>query len=50
MSKMYPECPLFNHNTCKELCNPKLCALPRKDKKCLREVQKNVKRKKPVSV
>ncbi len=49
MSEMYPECPLFNHITCKEIDNPKLCALIRKDKKCLRELPKNVKKEKTVS-
>ena len=49
MSKMYPECPLTNHNNYRDIDNPKLCALVRKDKKCLKEIHKNVKRKKPVS-
>jgi hypothetical protein len=49
MSKMYPECPLTNHNNCRDIDNPKLCALVRKDKKCLKEIHKNVNRKKPVS-
>ena len=46
MSKQYPECPLYNHANCRELHNPKLCALVRKDKKCLRKLSKNVKRQK----
>ena len=37
MSKTYPECPLYNHNTCKELHNPRLCAIVKKDKKCLKK-------------
>jgi hypothetical protein len=49
MSKQYPECPLYNHNNCKDLYNPKLCALALKDKECLKEIHKNVKRKKAVS-
>ena len=36
MSKMYPECPLVNHNSCKYMDDPKLCALKRKDQKCLK--------------
>jgi hypothetical protein len=35
MSKKYPECPLYNHDTCKELYNQKVCAIVRKDKTCL---------------
>ncbi len=49
MSKQYPECPLFNHDTCRDMHNPKLCAIVRKDKNCLRELSKNVKRQKPVN-
>jgi 23S rRNA A2030 N6-methylase RlmJ len=49
MSKMYPECPLTIHNNCRDIDNPKLCALVRKDKKCLKEIHKNENRKKPVS-
>jgi len=37
MSKMYPECPLYNHNNCKDLHNPNLCAIVRKDKKCIKK-------------
>jgi len=44
MSKQYPECPLYNHRTCKELHNPKLCALCREDKACLRKHQKRPKK------
>jgi len=40
MSKQYPECPLYNHATCKELHNPKLCAIIREDKTCLKKQQK----------
>ncbi len=36
MSKKYDECPLYNHATCKELHNPNLCAIIRKDKTCLK--------------
>ena len=46
MSKQYPECPLFNHATCKELHNRKVCAIIRKDKKCLRKLPKSVKKAK----
>ncbi len=40
MSKQYPECPLYNHATCRELHNPKLCAIIREDKCCLKKQQK----------
>jgi len=40
MSKQYPECPLFNHENCKELHNRKVCAIVRKDKVCLRNIPK----------
>ena len=34
---MYPEYPLYNHNNCKDLNNPNLCAIVRKDKKCIKK-------------
>lgn len=37
MSKKHPECPLYNHDTCRDLHNPKLCAMVRKDKKCTKK-------------
>ena len=40
MSKIYPECPLYNHISCKDIDNSKLCALVRKDKKCLKKLGK----------
>lgn len=40
MSKQYQECPLYNHATCKELHNPKLCAIVRDDKICFKKKQK----------
>jgi hypothetical protein len=43
MSKQHPECPLYNHATCKELHNPKLCAIIRDDKTCLKKQQKGKK-------
>ena len=46
MSKQYPECPLYNHNNCKELHNRKVCAIVRKDKKCFRKLPKSVKKAK----
>jgi hypothetical protein len=49
MSIMYPECPLYNHSNSKDLYNPKLCALARKDRECLKKIHKNAKKKKPVS-
>ncbi len=41
MSKQYPECPLYNHATCKELHNPKLCAIVREDQICFKKRQKS---------
>jgi hypothetical protein len=46
MSKKYPECPLYNHSNCRELHNPKLCAIVRKDKVCLKKHQKSKSKKK----
>jgi hypothetical protein len=43
MSKQHPECPLYNHATCKELHNPKLCAIIREDKTCVKKQQKTKK-------
>jgi len=43
MSKQYPECPLYNHATCRELHNPKLCAIIRDDKTCFKKQQKQKK-------
>lgn len=40
MSKQYPECPLYNHSTCRELHNPKLCAIIRQDHTCLKKQHK----------
>ena len=37
MSKEHPECPVYNHNNCREMDNPKLCAIVRKDKVCLKK-------------
>ena len=42
MSKKYPECPLVKHDNCKDLYSPKLCAIVRKDKICLRKLPKSV--------
>ena len=47
MSKKYPERPLYNHDSCKELHNPKLCAIVREDATCLRELPKNITKSKP---
>lgn len=44
MSKQHSECPLFNHENCKELHNPKVCAILRKDKVCLRNIPKTGKK------
>ena len=40
MSEHYPECPLYNHNHCKALYGPDLCAIVRKDKTCLRKIKR----------
>ncbi|MBN2417847.1 MAG: hypothetical protein JXL81_00540 [Deltaproteobacteria bacterium] len=40
MSQKYPECPLYNHSNCKDYEHPKLCAIVRKDKVCLKKKQK----------
>ncbi len=48
MSKQYTECPLYNHNNCKELDNPKVCAIIRKDNICLKKhtnIKKNNEKK-----
>ena len=45
MSKQYPECPLTNHNPCNQMNNPKLCAIVREDKKCLKKRLKRKKKK-----
>ncbi len=34
MSATRPECPLYNHASCKEAYIPKVCALVRDDKTC----------------
>ena len=49
MSKQYPECPLYNHNNCKEIHNRKLCALVREDKICLKKIPKSVKEAKKIT-
>jgi hypothetical protein len=48
MSKQYPECPLYNHNNCRELHNPKLCAIVKNDRECLRKSLKSRMKKKQV--
>ncbi len=40
MSKKYPECPLFNHSSCKERDNLAVCAFVREDKRCLKKGDK----------
>ena len=40
MSEHYPECPLYNHNHCKKLYGPNLCAIVRKDKTCIRKIKR----------
>ena len=44
MSKRYPECPMYNHNNCKDLDISKVCAIIREDKTCLRKHQKTSKK------
>jgi hypothetical protein len=41
MSKKYPECPLYNHASCKDYDNPKLCGIVRKDKICVKKKLKS---------
>ena len=36
MSKRYLECPLVNHESCRERDNPMVCAIVREDKICLK--------------
>ena len=45
MSQKYPECPLYNHSNCKDYEHPKLCAIVRKDKICLKKKQKSKSKK-----
>ena len=44
MSNHHPECPLYNHENCKELRNQKVCAIVRKDKTCLTQFPKTRKK------
>jgi|GEM_PF-650313 len=37
MSEKHPECPLYNPVNCREYYNPKVCAVVRKDKACLKK-------------
>ena len=37
MSERHPECPLYSHDNCREIHNPKLCAIVREDKGCLKK-------------
>jgi len=37
MSKKIPECPLSKPDNCREVENPKICAIVREDKTCLRK-------------
>jgi hypothetical protein len=46
LSKEHPECPLYNPDACKEVDNPKYCALVREDKICLREHSKKLEKPK----
>ena len=49
MSEKHPECPLFNHNNCRELHNPKLCAMVKEDKVCLKKKNKKKSKSKPAN-
>ena len=40
MPKEYPECPLYNPNNCREMLNPKICAIAREDRECLKKRDK----------
>ncbi len=46
MSKQYTECPLVNHSNCKDLHNPKLCAIVNKEKFCLKKNPRSKENKK----
>jgi hypothetical protein len=46
MSKQYPECPLYNHDNCKEIDNLKICTIVREDKNCLKKLHKSAKKAK----
>jgi hypothetical protein len=37
MADKHPECPLYNPVNCREYYNPRLCAVVRKDKQCLKK-------------
>ncbi len=37
MAEKHPECPLYNPVNCREYYNPKVCAVVRKDKACLKK-------------
>ncbi len=53
MSKMYPECPLASHYSCRSWDDPKVCAIIRKDKQCLKKQvpgRKKRGRKKPPTI
>ncbi len=44
MSKKYPECPLYNHDNCRDYYNPKICAVVRDDKICIKKNEKKLKK------
>jgi hypothetical protein len=44
MSKKYPECPLYNHDNCRDYYNPKLCAVVRDDNICIKKAAKKMKK------
>ncbi len=43
MSKKYHECPLYNHNNCKDIYMEQICAIVREDKICLKKIKNNQK-------
>jgi hypothetical protein len=45
MSIKYPECPLYNHSSCKDIDHPKLCAIVREDKVCVKKKSNSKSRK-----
>jgi hypothetical protein len=49
MSKKHPECPLYNHNTCKDIDNEQICAIVKKDQVCLKKMKKPQKQFEAVS-
>lgn len=37
MPEKSPECPMYKPDNCREMLNPKICAIVREDKECLKK-------------